>query len=398
MAAPSTDAAVVPTHSSKEEALEALEALLPGIAERALDTERARRVLPETVDDLRRLGLLRILTPAAYGGAQLDFDAALEVATKLGTACAATAWCYAVWMSHSWQIGQYGEPVWSEVWGESPDTLVCSSSNPRQLELSEVDGGFLVSGHTDFASGCDHSRWAKLVGQWSGGSGTLLVPMDEIEIVDNWYPSGLRGTGSKDLELSKVYVPSHRVLTSRSVSDKSAPGLALLPERMSYKMPMIILFAYTVAAPLVGAAQSAVQLFADRMRHKAGADPDAAPSVFAADQLRLAESSAEVDAAALIMSQAISTSMAAARVGHRVDLTELARHRRDHAYVARLCLSAVSRVFDASGAHALQEENPLQRIHRDVAAGVHQLGLNWDLVAEDYGRVIQGLPPKMLRV
>ena len=42
-----------------------------------------------------------------------------------------------------------------------------------------------------------------------GPSGLLcfLVPMAEVTIVDTWFVSGLRGTGSKDLVIEDVFVP-----------------------------------------------------------------------------------------------------------------------------------------------------------------------------------------------
>lgn len=395
--AKSLESEAVPALASTEAALDALAPLLPGIAERGLATERARRVLPETVDELQRAGLLRVVTPARYGGAELDYDTALLATAKIGTACASTAWCYGVWMGHSWRIGLCDERVQDEIWGDSPDTLVCSSTHPRQLEVSEVKGGVRVSGHTDFASGCDSSQWAMLMGEWSAGMGYLFVPMTETEILDNWYPSGLRGTGSKDLLLHDVFVPAHRAVPIAELRSRvdSASG----PRRAGYRVPMQALFAYTVAAPLVGAAQGAVEAFVERMRRQAAEAGESPPSEFAAAQLRVAESSAEVDAAELIMTTAIASAMAGARAGGpEMAEIELARRKRDQCYVARLASSAVNRLFDASGAHALHESSPLQRFHRDVAAGVHQLGLQWDRNAEDYGRLLQGLPARVLRL
>jgi hypothetical protein len=39
----------------------------------------------------------------------------------------------------------------------------------------------------------------------------------------------------------------------------------------------------------------------------------------------------------------------------------------------------------------------MQRLHRDVHAGSHHIGLSWDAAAEDFGRQALGLPPLLGR-
>ena len=67
------------------------------------------------------------------------------------------------------------------------------------------------------------------------------------------------------------------------------------------------------------------------------------------------------------------------------------RYRRDKAFVARLCVQAVNRLFEASGAHAVLESDPIQRFHRDVHGASHHAALTWDLPAEQFGRQALGL-------
>jgi len=68
-----------------------------------------------------------------------------------------------------------------------------------------------------------------------------------------------------------------------------------------------------------------------------------------------------------------------------------ARYRRDKAFVARLCVQAVNRLFEASGARAVLESDPIQRFHRDVHGASHHAALTWDLPAEQFGRQALGL-------
>ena len=64
-----------------------------------------------------------------------------------------------------------------------------------------------------------------------------------------------------------------------------------------------------------------------------------------------------------------------------------ARYRRDKAFIARLCVRAVNRLFEGSGARAVMDSEPIQRFHRDAHAASHHAALAWDVAAEAYGRI-----------
>ena len=59
------------------ELLARAEALVPVLRERAGRTEELRRLPDETIDDLHRSGLFRILQPKRVGGSELPFREAL---------------------------------------------------------------------------------------------------------------------------------------------------------------------------------------------------------------------------------------------------------------------------------------------------------------------------------
>jgi len=67
--------------------------------------------------------------------------------------------------------------------------------------------------------------------------------------------------------------------------------------------------------------------------------------------------------------------------------------QRDRAFVVRLCMQAVNRLFDVSGGHALFLSEPLQRFHRDAQAVSHRAGLMLETVGPVYGRTALGTPP-----
>jgi 3-hydroxy-9,10-secoandrosta-1,3,5(10)-triene-9,17-dione monooxygenase len=76
--------------------------MLPALKERATETENLRRIPDQTVQDLRASELLRIGVPRLFGGLDVDYASMFEVGAVLGSACAATSWCFCIWTAHSW--------------------------------------------------------------------------------------------------------------------------------------------------------------------------------------------------------------------------------------------------------------------------------------------------------
>lgn len=377
-----------PEADSVEEGLRRRAAeLVPVLEERAMRAESARRVPHETIEDLTKAGFFRTATPERFGGNGCDYHESFEVAMELGRGCGSTAWCYSVWASHNWMLGQWPLAAQEEYFADGPDTLSSSSFSPAG-RLEPVDGGYRLSGRWEFSSGSDAGAWVLLGAMGAGGPAMVIVPRSDYQVVDTWFVSGLRGTGSNDIVLDDVFIPKHRVGPF-----PFAPGSGegwRIHQRPSYRIPTASLLPWTLVAPLVGIAQGALDKF---IEHASGGTAPGRRADSVGLQLRVAESAADVDAARLILRHDSAEVVERGAAGEALGETEVARLRRDHCYVAKLAVQAVNRLFDASGGHALFDVDPIQRHHRDVHAGSHQIALLWDTSAQVYGRAVLGLPP-----
>src|SRR5947209_14992978 len=110
-----------------EELLARAEALVPVLRERASHTEELRRLPDETIEDLHRTGLFRILQPKRVGGSELPFRAIVELVAVIGRADGSTAWVLANLAAHHWLLGMFPKEAQDEIWGESPDKLIGSA-------------------------------------------------------------------------------------------------------------------------------------------------------------------------------------------------------------------------------------------------------------------------------
>jgi alkylation response protein AidB-like acyl-CoA dehydrogenase len=361
--------------------------LKPVLRERTLETEHLRRVPPETLTDLMDSGLFHVGNPERFGGYGLEYEAVLEVAMELASACPSTGWCYAVWQSHNWLVGNFQLRMQEEYYEQGPDTVASTAVAIVRSDVKPVDGGYSLSGQWSFSSGCDSAQWLIVAARDTSDPPVIrmmMVPASQATIIDNWNVSGLRGTGSKDVSVEDVFVPSHR---AASLSEHHGWELH---QRPSYRLPLMTIWPYTLACIAIGAARGAIDEFAESLIGKTGPGRSAeSPSL----QLRLAESSAEVDLALLILREDCKELLTLAESGHEFSELEQARYRRNHAFVTRLSTRAVDRLFEASGGHALYEGHALQRFHRDVHAVGHHTALFWDVCGEVFGRAVLGLPP-----
>jgi alkylation response protein AidB-like acyl-CoA dehydrogenase len=371
---------------SREEVLQRAQALLPSLKARAEETEKLRQIPQETIDDLKASGLIRVANPVRYGGSGSEADLYFEVAREIGRACGSTAWWYSVSSSHNWMIGHWPEKAQDEYFAEGPDVL-SSSAFATLGHLQPVDGGYKLNGRWDFSSGSDGGSWVMLGAIGPAGPCMVLLPRSDYEIIDTWHVSGLRGTGSKDIQVKDAVIPPHRVASI--VDLRNSPGYEL-HGRASYRLPTMSILPYTLCSPMVGMAQGALDEFIERLKGKTGRGRTA-ESV--AIQMRIAESSAEIDAARLLVQTTTRKLIERAERGELPSDLEQATSRRNYGYVAKLCVQAVNRLFDAAGGHALYDSQAMQRFHRDVHAGSHQVALYWDSIGESYGRAALGLPP-----
>ena len=258
---------------------------------------------------------------------------------------------------------------------ESPDPRA-SSFAAREVHTEPCPGGLRLSGHWEFSSGSDPAHWVLL---GIGTPGVLaLVPRAEYEVLDTWFVSGLCGSGSNDIVVRDAFVPAERVLDINRAGVDDWTGWDL-HQRLTYRVPLRVLLAWDLVAPLVGIAQGAVDEFLLRLRGTPGADSDVI-------LLRLAEASAEVDTARLLLRACIERVLAKAARGERFSEVERARNQRDRAFAVKLCTRATNRLFEVSGGHALFLSEPLQRLHRDAQAVSHRAGLMLESVGPLYGR------------
>ncbi|MGY8706345.1 acyl-CoA dehydrogenase family protein [Bradyrhizobium sp. 18BD] len=378
------------------------QALVPRLRERAARTEELRHLPPETEKDLHDAGLFRMLQPKRVGGAELDYVALVDCAELLGRADASVAWNFANLASHHWMLGMFEHKAQDLVWSRDPDALIASSFIFPAGRATRVEGGYRLHGSWPFSSGvasCEWNMLASVVYSDDEADGIeyriFLLPKNDYKVLDTWNVAGLRGTGSCDVEVKDAFVPDYMTVAVGDLTGGSTPGSAINPNP-SYKLPVFSLFPYVLSGVALGNAQACLDDYAEVARHRISTYNRAKLSDFQSTQIKIAEASAKIDAARLIMRSACIEAMADARRGHIPSMAAKTRYRRDGAFSVNLCTEAVSMLFAASGARGLFTTGVLQRQFRDAHAINSHLAFNFDAAGTNYGRVALGLPSENL--
>jgi len=380
---------------TRAEAIAAARALLPVLRDRAEATEDLRQLPNETVADLRAAGLHKLFTPKRYGGYEMPWGTHVDVSRTLGQACGSTGWVSSVVFTHTFLFGRFTEEAQEDVWGECPDAIISTAFAGGGL-ATPTDGGYTLSGRYKFASGVDHAD-AMLVGAKLPNSTAsfndlwVVLKKGDFEILDDtWQSEGLRGTGSKDIKIDNVFVPSHRTLPLQEMSD-NPPG-AKLYDYYLYGVEFHSYFITLLAGPILGAARGAYNEYIDQTLTRVGAMMGETIIDQPAVQVHVAESLGELETADLLIDTLCDHLHDIGMKGEGVSPELKLKAYRDLVMAGRLAHTAADRLSRMMGVSAQTGRNPVQRLYRDVRTMSTHSALHWEAGLQRSGKFIFGLP------
>lgn len=362
---------------------------------RARDTQadELRRLPDATVKDLQELGLLAVAVPKELGGLGGDPTHILDVVIELARGSGASAWCGGNWAVHNLLAAMFSPEAQAEVYeAAKPQMPVVSTGfSPLRGTTKAVDGGAVISGQWDFASGVDHAQWVAVMAIGEQGPTAHLVPKSELTIVDTWRTTGLRGTGSQDVAAEELFVPEHRVLPMAAANEGQSPSRDLYPDAAFLRVPMASWFSAGVIGTVLGLTHGMIESFLESTGGKVGGLSGVRVNTKPEIHHKLGESAADVRAATAITRATFAEIGEAGRSQREITMDDRLGWRRDVAWAAKCAVGAVTRLYEVGGAHVLFVGDPIEQRHRDTIAASHHYGLSWDNLFAAYGRQMNGL-------
>lgn len=375
---------------SPEELVARAAALIPALRERSQRCEQLRRIPPETFDDFRRTGLLRIAQPLRHQGFGYGIDVVTEIAQQIGRGCGSSAWMAGQWPGHQFIAGYFPEQAQQEYWSTDPDTVSSTASAVARLNMEPENGGWRIrDSQMRFSSGCDYAQWILFITQ----HGICLVPKADFEVLDDWHVAGLRGTGSNSIVIKHAFVPPHRFVPLQQLQTGTTPGANLYPDNPYYRVSFNLVVNQLLLAAAIGMGRGVLDLFEERVTQRKDLHTGKSAAEGAGAQLRFAESAAEIDAAALFIRNNCATLADWGQRGHVPNIPERAEARRNVVYGAKLVVQSSQRLLTAGDASAMFDSVPLGRMGRDIMMAALQANLTWDEPAQTFSRTRWGVEP-----
>jgi alkylation response protein AidB-like acyl-CoA dehydrogenase len=364
----------------------AVEELANLARELAPSIEEERRLPDALVDRLHASGLLRAGAPAAVGAAEAPPAVTLRCAEAIARGDASAGWCVSIAATSSLLGGWLPADGLAEVFGHA-GAVAAGVWAPRGT-AQRVDGGYRVSGRWAFCSGVMHSEYlfgGCMVVDDVGGPPTPRVmgmSVPELQIVDTWRTSGLRGTGSHDAVADDLFVPARRTL---SLFDPPTSQAAL------YRFPIFAFFALSIAAAALGNARGAIDDLKLLAVGKVSLGSSRTLAERPATWTTVSESEASLRAARAFYYQAIEDAWAAAQNGDSVSVELRMALRLAATHAVRVSADVARAMYDLGGGASIYEGSPLQRRFRDAHAATAHFQVNsatWELT----GRILLGQP------
>jgi alkylation response protein AidB-like acyl-CoA dehydrogenase len=383
------------TGATEQDVMLAIDRVRPVIEHHRDEAERERRLSDAVVAAMQAEGLFKLWLPKEYGGDELDLLTYLKAVEEISRIDAAAGWMLANTGTSAVQAAFLPEEGAREVYGSGD--LTSGSIIPRGHAVA-VEGGYRVSGQWPLASGCHHAAW--LGGnclvfdgdapRMDGGMPDfklMIFPAGDCGILDTWYSTGMRGTGSTDFAVKDVFVPEERTFSLFTVQPRLSGSL--------YKMRIEMHFLTALSCVGLGIARSAIDAFVELAKQKT-------PSLSQTGLATRPTVHAEVAHAEALYQSARSYMHEVAREITETLLNEPvvpealeARRRLACVNAAQACETVVDSMYRLGGMSSIYAGHRLDRCLRDIHTVNQHLAVSpvwWEKTGQYYFGLGLGMP------
>lgn len=338
--------------------------------------------------------LFRACGPRGIGGAACDLRDGAAIAGIIGGADTSAGWLFVQANASAFNMGPRLHPDTAAEIFAAPDSVVAAGFPAGATRADKVDGGYVVSGRWNFASGCLHSSWfdARCVVYDGGERVTLrsglfammscLVPRDEVTLDDTWDVNGMRGTGSQSYTITEAFVPERRTLNMWEGAPPEAGP--------SFRVPALTYAHVQFASLALGSARHAMEAFMALAGEKRAAQSGAPMREMATTHRVLGEAHAALRAADAYQQWTIDLLLRAAASEAGVTLTERAEARLAVTANMDTALRVVESLYRVAGTTGIFQSSPIHRCFQDLHVMSQQLFARPSHV-ENVGRFLLGL-------
>jgi len=371
------------------------------------DCEANKRISDETNEAFVKAGFYRILQPRRFGGYEFDLPTFARVMAEVSRGCPSCGWVVTFTAGHTHVLAKWAEEAQAEAYGR--DGEFRSPLSGGQGTATPVEGGYVLNGAWNYASGCDVATHfiasARLAGPGPdappGDMYQFLIRRDQFEIVDNWDMLGMVGSGSKCIVVKDLFVPARLArqrlgdpfsLNPADAADEHAqPGFGLFDNPM-YAGPSSNVLMCEIAAVAVGTAWGALDAYEEILfRRTMRTDPGQSRADNHEFQRYYGQAFALIRTAEDALAGCTERYMEYCRQdmeeGVRFTAERIQEITLVEQQVTRLCGEAVELLARTGGSTDARPGAVLQRYFRDMATLRTHNTLQYDRLQEVFGRM-----------
>ncbi len=365
---------------SIEQLVDEISALHSQFDATAAESEELGDAPQALVDLMRQIRVPMIKAPLEVGGDRLLLADQCRYFTALSYSNPTAAW---TGFNHAGAAAAAGSRLSDDgidlLFGSDPSPFLAAVAIPTGT-FTRVDGGVLMNGTWNYASGVRHADWAMLTAIEAVEQPTVtlaVIRTADATVHGDWNVMALKGTGSVSITAKDVFVP-----TALTVDPMEPPKRGGAIYGLNYPI--------FVAGENLGFTFGVCNRFIDELvvyaRGKSrGFDGRLADR--GAFQYELGKSSQQLQAVQAHALATLATVDDAMENGKEFTARGEAAVAAMTAYCTETAVSAVSRLMSFAGAGALFNSSPLQRCFRDAQGSAqHLVASNQSL--DRYGAVL----------
>jgi 3-hydroxy-9,10-secoandrosta-1,3,5(10)-triene-9,17-dione monooxygenase len=249
-------------------------ALRPLLREKQAETEGAGRILDEVNEACIDAGFYRALQPRRFGGYEFDLPTFAKVMIEVARGCPSTGWVVAFTAGHTHIFSKYPLETQAHTYGADGE-FRAPMVGGQNASARPVDGGYVVNGAWDYASGIDAATHffgtapiRENEEEQPKGVAVVLLDRDQFEIEHNWEMLGMQGSGSHRVIAQDVFVPTARVSERNLLMPAASPAEERYFENPMYAGPSTNILMAEIAAVAIGTGYAALDLYEEIIKRR----------------------------------------------------------------------------------------------------------------------------------
>jgi alkylation response protein AidB-like acyl-CoA dehydrogenase len=362
----------------------------------AAQAEAERRIPDDLLQKLMDAGLFSIYTPREFGGQDLPLPDALRVVEEVSRHDGSTGWTVALGFANGFFASVLPEASASNVLGNG--SVLIAGAPAFGVRAVRVDGGYRLTGRWPFNSGAPNAGWIGAAAPIFDGDAPRMrehapemvfafMPPADVQIIDTWYVTGLRASGTQDLYVEDLFVPDE-MTGGFSIPEGPQPAR----ECLYTNIPLFSLLGVVQAPPVcLGLARRAIEEFRQiAVTKQSPLGPRLIEQVQA--HVGFARAEALVRSARTYWYDNVRAIWDVASAGRQPSPEERTSLRLATLTAAEHSVEAIDILYRLAGTSAIFQSSPLERCWRDVHTAAQHMQVQ-EFRWETPGRALLGLEP-----